>query len=274
MQQIINFIIRFKNFLLLLLLFCISLALTILSHSYHTSKFINSANIVTGGLYESFHHIHKYVDLNTQNDMLAEENRKLRLKLLNPVVFSDSTYIDTASYADNYRIYNANIIKNSYSLTNNILTLNKGAVDGIKQDLGVISSNGLVGIIDKSGKHYSRVLSILNTSTRISAQLKKTNHFGTLIWKGGSPEYIKLIDIPKIAPVQPGDTIITSGRSSIFPKGVPIGVVNDFELDQSENYFEVNIKLFNDMTNLEHVYIIENLHSKEINNLTNGTSDE
>ncbi|MBU2949113.1 rod shape-determining protein MreC [Tamlana agarivorans] len=274
MQQIINFIIRFKNFLLFLLLFCIALAFTILSHSYHTSKFINSANYLTGGFYESFHHISRYLDLNDQNDLLAEENRALRDLLFNQSVLGDSTYIDTASYNTDYRVYSAQVIKNSYSITNNVLTLNKGKVDHIQQDYGVISSKGIIGIIEKTSTNYSSVLSILNTTSRISAQLKKTNHYGTLVWEGLSPEFIKLIDIPKVAPVKPGDTVITSGRSSIFPKGVQIGVVNDFKLDQTENYYEVQIKLFNDMTNIEHVYIIENLNSEEIKSLQRESTDE
>ncbi|MDO6760759.1 rod shape-determining protein MreC [Tamlana sp. 2_MG-2023] len=274
MQQIINFIIRFKNFLLFLFLFCIALTFTILSHSYHTSKFINSANFFTGGFYKSFHHISRYMNLNSQNDLLAEENRALRDLLYNTESLDDSTYIDTASYKNDYRVYSAQVIKNSYSITNNILTLNKGKKDSIQQDLGVISSKGIIGIIEKTSANYSSVLSILNTTSRISAQLKKTNHFGTLVWEGVSPEYIKLIDIPKIAPVQPGDTIITSGRSSIFPKGIQIGIVNDFKLDQTENYYEVQVKLFNDMTDLEHVYIIENLHTEEIKSLQRESADE
>ncbi|OBQ57404.1 rod shape-determining protein MreC [Tamlana sp. s12] len=274
MQQIINFIIRFKNFLLFLLLFCIALTFTILSHSYHTSKFINSANFFTGGFYESFHHINRYLDLNTQNDLLSEENRNLRDALYNNAATSDSIFTDTASYDHNYKVFTAKVIKNSYNIANNIITLNKGYSDSIQQDFGVISSKGIIGIVEKTSANYASVLSILNTTSRISAQLKKTNHFGTLIWEADSPAFIKLIDIPKIAPVQVGDTIITSGRSFIFPKGVPIGTVNDFNLDRAENYFEIRIKLFNDMTNLEHVYIIENLGSKEIKNLLNDSADE
>ena len=97
--------------------------------------------------------------------------------------------------------------------------------------------------------------------------MKKTNHLGSLIWDGDSSEFIQLTDIPKIAPVKIGDTIITSGQSSIFPKGIPIGVIDEFQLDQAENYYEINVKLFNDMTSVEHVYIIENVNKEEIKNL-------
>ena len=267
MQQIINFIIRNKNFLLFLLLFGISLLFTIQSHSYHKSKFINSANFLTGGVYNSINNISSYFDLKSQNQLLSEENRKLRSLINNTEVKSDSVYIDSITFRTSYRFFNANVIKNSYSLNNNILTINKGLNDSIKQDFGVISSKGIIGIVDKTSANYSTVISILNASTSISAQLKKTNHLGSLTWDGKNSNFTQLIDIPKIAPVKVGDTIITSGQSSIFPKGVPVGIIESFNLDQAENYYEINVKLFNDMTSIEHVYIIENANKEEIINL-------
>ncbi|WP_370479845.1 rod shape-determining protein MreC [Tamlana flava] len=267
MQQIINFIIRNKNFLLFLLLFCLSLLFTIQSHSYHKSKFINSANFLTGGVYNTVNDISSYFSLKSQNKLLSEENRRLRMLLRNSGIQHELSFIDSTSYNKAYRFYTANIIKNSYSLTDNILTIDKGKKDSIKPDFGVISSKGIVGIVDKTSPSYGTVISILNTTSQISGQLKKTNHFGTLKWNGKDPAMVQLIDIAKIAPVKIGDTIITSGRSSIFPKNIPVGTVVDFKLDAAENYYEINVKLFNDMTNLEHVYVIENVNSEEINKL-------
>ncbi|MCB4807792.1 rod shape-determining protein MreC [Tamlana sp. 62-3] len=269
MQQIINFIIRNKNFLLFFLLFCLSLVFTIQSHSYHKSKFINSANFLTGGVYNSLNNISSYFSLKSQNYILAEENRRLRALLNNASISPDSAYIDSTAFNKLYKFYNANVIKNSYSLADNILTINKGKNDSIKQDFGVISSKGIIGIIDKTSNNYATVLSILNTTSKISAQLKKSNHFGTLSWNGNTPENVQLTDIPKVAKVKIGDTIITSGRSSIFPKNIGIGVIKAFQLDAAENYYEIEVNLFNDMTNLEHVYIIENVNKQEITNLEN-----
>ena len=112
-------------------------------------------------------------------------------------------------------------------------------------------------------------MSILNTNSRINAQLKKTNHFGTLTWNTISPEYVQLIDLPKQAPVMVGDTIITGGRSTIFPKGIEIGEVVSFQLDETENYYTLELKLFNDMTNIGHVHVIKNQDASEINKLEN-----
>lgn len=268
MQQIINFILRNKSFLLFALLFGVSLALTIQSHSYHKSKFINSANFLSGNVYKTTHGITQYFDLKKQNEILSDENKKLKeLIYANTGIQIDTTAIDSFSFPSNFKFTKATVIKNSYGATNNYLTINKGTRDSILQDYGVISSKGIVGIVDNTSRKFASVMSVLNTNTRINAQLKKTDHFGTLKWDAKSPEIIQLIDIPKQAPVTAGDTIITGGRSTIFPKGVPIGTVISYELDETGNYFIVQLRLFNDMTNLGYVYIIENLDVKEINAL-------
>ena len=274
MQQIINFIIRNKNFLLFLLLFSIAFVFTLETHSYHKSKFFNSANFLTGGIYSSVNNFTGYLNLKSQNQLLAEENNRLKMILFNAENKKDSTYLDTITYSGTYKFTMANVIRNTYSGTNNVLLLNKGKNDGLKQDLGVISSKGIVGVIDKTSKHYATVISVLNTANKLSAQLKKTNHFGTLSWNAKSPYFVQLIDVPKIAPIKKGDTIMTSGRSSIFPKGIPIGLIHDFKLDAAENYYEINIKLFNDMTDIEHVYTIENIDATEINNLLKSSINE
>ncbi|WP_111309228.1 rod shape-determining protein MreC [Confluentibacter sediminis] len=269
MQQIVNFIIRNKTFLLFLLLFSISILFTVQSHSYHKSKFINSANFLTGGVYNSINNISEYFSLKSQNEILAKENNRLKSILYNHKTKRDSSYIDSISFNTSYKFTTANIIKNSYNTVNNVLLVNKGSKNNIKQDFGVITDKGILGIIDQTSKNYATVLSVLNSESNISAQLKNSNQFGTLKWNGKNPKYTQLIDIPKNAILKKGDTIITSGRSSIFPKGVLIGTINDFNLDQSENSYIINIELFNDMTNIEHVYIIENVNLPEIKKLLN-----
>lgn len=269
MQQIINFLIRNKTFLLFLFLFSLSLFFIFQSHSYHKSKFINSANFLTGSIYKSANNISSYFNLKQENKILLEENNRLKSILFNSETEELKRLYDDKSTSINYKLIPAQVYKNSYSLTNNYLTINKGERDSISEDLGVITSKGIIGIIDNTSNKYARVMSILNTNSRINVQLKKTDHFGTLIWDTESPENVNLIDIPKLAPVTIGDTIITGGRSTIFPKGIPVGEVISFKLDETENYYNIKIKLFNDMTNIGHVYIIENLDAEEILNLNN-----
>jgi len=269
MQQIINFLIRNKTFLLFLLLFSISLFFTFQSHSYHKSKFINSANFLTGGIYESVNSIEVYFNLKQENNILLEENNRLKSILFNTKTDSLKQHYINTNASENYKLTPAQVYKNSYSAINNYLTINKGERDSIAQDLGVITSKGIIGIIDNTSRKYARVMSILNTNSRINSQLKKTNHFGTLKWNAESSSVVQLTDIPKLAPVAIGDTIVTGGRSSSFPKDIPIGKVVSFKLDETEYYYIIDVKLFNDMTNIGHVYIITNLDTNEISDLNN-----
>lgn len=273
MQQIVNFILRNKAFLLFASLLSISLMLTIQSHSYHRSRFINSANFLTGGIYNTSNSVSSYFNLKSQNELLHEENNKLKAILFNSENNIKQAFIDSTAFEKNYKFTPSVVIRNSYARKNNILLINKGKNDSITQDLGVITSKGILGIIENTNTNYSTVLSILNTTSRISAQLKKTNHFGSLSWNAISPREIQLTEIPKIAPIKAGDTIITSGRSAIFPKGIPIGTVSNFKLDIAENYYEINVALFNDMSNIEHVYVIENKDKNAIENLLNPSND-
>ncbi|MDG2052499.1 MAG: rod shape-determining protein MreC [Flavobacteriaceae bacterium] len=264
MQQIIFFLIRNKNFLLFIALFSISIFLTIQTHSYHKNKFVNSSNAITGGIYSIKSSITDYFNLREENKILINENTRIRKKLesyKNKVVNQN---IDTSSILSKYSFVSAKVINNSFSKTKNKLTINKGKRDSIQLDMGVITSKGIVGIIDNLSNKYATIQSILNTNSQINAKLKNAKHFGSLVWNAKDPNIIQLIDIPRLAPVKIGDTIVTGGRSTIFPEGILIGAVIDFELTEDENSQNLNIQLFNDMTNLEHVYIINNLDNQEI----------
>lgn len=275
MQQIINFLIRNKNNLLFLLLLGFSLFLTIQAHSYQKSRILSSANFLSGGIYSWTSEINEYFNLKAYNKRLLEENEKLRSML---AVVKDTAEIqdpaDSLSFDGGFIFKAAEVINNNYSNRNNYLTLERGAEAGLRPDMGVVTSEGIVGIIEEVSEDYSTAISILNSNSKINAQLKKTNHFGTLIWNGQDPNVVQLIDVPAIAPVEVGDTIITGGRSLIFPKGIPIGEVIDFETDPTDSYYTIHIELFNDMTNIGYVYVIENPEREEIEALQNKTKDE
>lgn len=273
MQQIINFILRNKSFLLYILLFFISTVFTIQNHSYQKSKFVNSANFLSGGVYNKANNISQYFGLKQQNQLLQEENNKLKSAFYNTDSKIKSSYLDSITFSSIYNFTPAVVIKNNYTFSTNILLIDKGKQDSIKQDFGVITSKGILGIVDHTSSKYATVISILNTKSKISAQIKRTNNYGTLKWNGQSPELVQLVDIPSKAKLIKGDTIITSGRSAIFPKGVPIGTVRGFKLDAAEDFYEINVALFNDMTTIEHVYVIENKDAKEINNLINPVDE-
>ena len=268
MQQIFNFLIRNKNSILFLFLFAVSIFLTVQNHSFHKSRFISSANWVTGGVYSWSNGINTYLNLEEYNERLITENNQLRniISNMNDSI-SISKQLDSTSFEGDYIFRPSRVINNNFAKIDNYLTLNRGDNSGIQKEFGVITSQGIVGIVDRTNKKYSRVISILNSRSRINAQLSSTNHFGSLVWNGEDPNIVQLIDVPRQAPVQKGDTIITGGRSLIFPEGLPIGSIEDFTLDQTQSYYTINIKLFNDMTNIGYVYVIENINKDEIKEL-------
>lgn len=267
MQQIINFVLRNKTFLMFMLLFGLSIALTIQNHNYHRSKFLNSANSISGSLFETKFGITQYFGLKKDNELLLEENKTLRSQLINQPQSDVISTSDSVNVSGNYVVYSAHVYKNSYALNNNYITINKGAKDGIAQDFGVFTSKGIIGIIDATSRSYSRVQSILNTKSRINAQLKNSNHIGSLKWDTKSPQIVQMVDVSKFAAVKTGDTIITGGQSTIFPKGILIGTVKELVLDAGGDTFTLNLELFNDMTSIGHVYVIENKDSAEIKTL-------
>ncbi len=273
MQQIIFFFIRNKNSLLFAVLFTISVALTVQSHNYHNDKFISSANFITGGIFTFRNNITDYLNLGKENEQLLQENLMLRKKLDQFKEVINIEKLDSTVLPNKFTYFTARVINNNYSKTKNQLTLDKGQNDSIKNDLGVISSKGIVGIVSQVSENYATVQSILNTQSRINAKLKNSGDFGSLKWDTKNPNVVQLIDIPRIAKIKVGDTIVTGGRSTIFPEGILIGTIKDFQLDNDENYYYVNIDLFNDMTSLEHVYIIENKEAQEILELEKAVED-
>ncbi|MEX0290937.1 MAG: rod shape-determining protein MreC [Flavobacteriaceae bacterium] len=261
MQQIIKFIIRYKTSLLYMLLLIIALAFTVQSHSYHRSKFFNSANWITGSIYNTANGISSYFDLDEENKKLVEENLRLRNLLYNKRA-EDSIEIDTS--AINYEITSAQIIKNSYANPNNYITINKGKKDSVKQDMGVITSKGILGIVEHSSNKFSSVQSILNTKSNINAKIKNTNYFGSLVWDTERYDVVQLEDIPRLVPLLVGDTIVTGAMSSIFPENIPIGTIKKFDLNVSKSFYRIDVELFNDMTNVKNVYLIYNINRPEV----------
>jgi rod shape-determining protein MreC len=274
MQQIFNFIFKNSNRLLFLLLLGVSLTLTIQSHSFHRSKIISSANFLSGGVYERVNVLNEYLNLKTQNDALALENAQLKNLLFNRKDTTLVQKLDSIKGVKPSDIVVSKVIHNSYNVHENYITLNSGELQGIKPDMGVINSLGIVGIIENTSPNYATVISILNKKSQINAKIKKSNHFGSLIWNGKSTGFVQLVDVPRLAAIRKGDTIVTGGQSVIFPENINIGTIDKIEIDNQTNYYTITVRLFNDMTNLGHVYIIKNKDREEITNLEKKGKDE
>ena len=275
MQQIIYFFQKFKYFLFFLFLEFIALTLTFNNLNFHKSKFVNSANSVTGIFYSTLSNSMEYLSLKSKNQSLQEENTQLKNDLeKNKLFFStDISVIDTVKYHQKYTYTEAKIINNNYSKPHNFLTINRGLNEGIVKEMAVINRRGIIGITENVSNNYTRVQSILNKNSNINARLKgNTAYFGTLKWNSIDYNTVQLHDIPRQAPLKIGDTIETGGKSTIFPEGIPIGTVSKINKRNTSNS-KINVTLFNDMSNLENVYVVKNLHKQEIQLLENNSNE-
>ena len=288
MQQIIDFILRKKYVVvyLILLLFCISLIYN--KNSFQKSKVIVFFKSITNYSHEIINNSIEYLELKRINSDLFQENLVLKNQLEK---VNESSGLDSLTN-EKFLYKNAKVISNNLSSFKNKIIINKGIRDGIKNEMGVISSDGIVGIIDNTTKRYSSIMSILNIEMKINAKVKRTEHFGTLEWDGFDTRHLTLNDISETAKIKVGDSIITGGMSLIFPEGINIGTVSKIisqnethsntkgraikisvrddsiiDYDIRENYLNIEVKLHNDMSNLNNVYIIESFNKKEFQKL-------
>ena len=257
-----------------MLLLVFSIYFTIQSNSYHKSRTISSSNAAVGYVYEKEDAINKYFKLEYTNEELAKENAILKQLLFNKKDTILNTPIELPKDLLQYKIIQAKVIKNSFNKQENFLSLNGGKSIGIKEEMGVINSKGLVGVIDKTSSSYATVLSILNLKSQLNAKIKNTNHFGTLTWDGKNTGFVQLVDVPRLANLKKGDTIVTGGKSVIFPENIPIGKIEKAFTEKNTNYYTIQVRLFNDMTNIGYVYIIENTKKEEFINLQNQTNEQ
>ena len=261
MRLILLFFSKQRDFLVFLLLFIFSFSLVLNGNSLQRSKFLYVATGVVGDVYLLRTGVVQYFSLKQQNEQLAQENKQLHEQLLKERAqkLEELAKDPILLYApEQYKVYRAEVIKNSYQLSKNYLIINRGQRDSIREDMGVVSPGGIVGIIDKTTTDYASVQSVLNTLSKISATHKKSGYYGTLSWDGKDPNVVQLTDIPSLATISPGDSIVTAGHSSIFPKGIPVGKVLSVNANTRDNSLLSQVKLFTNMQQLQHVYIIKN----------------
>jgi rod shape-determining protein MreC len=267
-RHLFAYILKHYFFFLFVLLEVFSFSLVI-QNNYQRASFVNSTNFITGKVFTTFSNITDYFSLRKANEELLLENVRLRNQLEESMVVNDT--MDYFSTDTLYRFIGAKVIKNSISDQKNYLMLNKGSESGIEQDMGVISSRGIVGTVVEVSENYSLVMSVLHINNRINARIKKNNHLGNMEWNGDNYRYGMLTDIPVHVDLNKGDTIITSGNSNIFPEDIPIGIVNEYYQDKNEKFNTARIAYFEDYNQLYYVYVIQNLQRAEKSSLESDT---
>ena len=218
----------------------------------------------------------EYSKLQDLADSLGRENAKLKSELYNNQLYQalqKESIVDTI-YRQRFEVLHAQVINNSVTSRNNNITIDRGGRDGVKHGMGVVADVGIVGIVENTSPSFSRVISILHGSSRISASLKSSRYFGTLVWKGFNPSRMALEAIPKHANIHSGDTVQTSGFSHIFPEGLAIGTIDTFWIDGGSNFYTVEVDLLNDLSKIDQVYVVENLIKAEQDSLEMGRLNE
>lgn len=248
-----------------MLLLFIGVSLTIKQKSYQRVKFINSANQISGGAFNTISNIGEYFSLKYENQKLAKENAELRA-LINPSlkrVNGDYFEVKDTLFRQRYIYRTANVVSNSYSLTHNYLTLDLGKNDGVIEEMGVIAPNGIVGIVGAVSDNFCTVISFLHPKTNISCKIKSNGVAGLLKWSKKDIHYAEIKDIPITTRINENDTVLTSGYSSVFPAGIFIGTVESYEQNLENQTQNVKVKLNIEFESLNKVYVVENLYKEE-----------
>lgn len=268
MKNLINFFIKSSSVFLFLALEIFALFFVYNNKGYQRSVLISSTNVVNGWLAEKSSTVTEYFNLKTTNEKLSEENVVLQNRLkqleleLSDIERKNNAWTSVAPEKE-YRYLSAKVIRNSTHFVKNYITLNKGSNDGIRPNMGVISNNAVVGIVEAVSPKFSKVVSLLHPISSISTKFKSNDYFGSVVWNGKDYRYAKLNDIARHVRVHKGDTLITSGLVSTFPEGVLVGTVNDFELQQSHSYYDIDVKLFTDFRSLVYVQVVDYLNNEE-----------
>jgi rod shape-determining protein MreC len=270
MRSLFRFIVRYHFFFLFLLVETFSVGILIQYNRYHRAGFINFTDDIQGFMFNHLGGIRKYTNLRKINQDLAAENNLLRNQLDQyNMLLSNNEISRTDSLPGRLYTYTpATVVNNSVNKQYNFITLNKGEKHGVRQEMAVISPNGVVGVIYGASGHYSTVISLLNRDFRLSAKIRKNDYYGSLYWPGNDYQHATLGEIPYHVELEIGDTIVTSGYSSIFPEGLMVGVISDFQKAQS-NFYIIDVKLSVDFKRLTHVNIIRNLLIEEQADLEN-----
>ncbi len=272
MQWVLNAIIRYKNFLLYLFLLSISLLLSAYQSEYHGNQLAKSSLFFSGIIHQPFNNLSSYLNLSDENQRLQLENNTLKNLVLDKFNQSEILALEEENLAGpNYWSVPAKLIRNSFTKNRNILLLDKGEKDGLSKEMGVIGAEGVVGIINQTSQGYATVLSILNLDLKINARFKNSNVFGSLFWNGETPNKMQLADISVINPVAVGDTLVTGGMSAYFPEGITLGTISKVERPNNGGYYNLEVELINNMTDIKYVYVIGNKRREEIIELLEKT---
>lgn len=271
MRNLFLFLLRYRAWIVFIIYVVISCTLLFNNNPYQRHVYMTSASRVSATVYDAAHSVTGYFHLRSINDDLQRRNAQLESEVIALRLKVDALELeasaDSLEVVEPLKMYDfilAPVINNSITHPYNYITIAKGEADGVKPEMGVVDQNGVVGVVNVTGNRYSRIISLLNPDFRLSCKLKGSDVFGSLVWDGKSPREALLEELPKHTVFEPGDTIITSGYSAVFPEGIPVGIVKGNEHNTDDNFFTLRVELLTDFSKLSTVRLVVSNDRDEI----------
>lgn len=281
MRNLLNFLLKYNYWLLFILLEVASFVLLFRFNHFQQSVFFSSANVVAGKVFEVSGGISSYFHLKSVNEDLLDRNMQLERQITNLEMALLEHQVDSAEMNSirnlprtDYEIFKARVINNSLNQVDNYITLDKGTKDGIRPEMGVVDGNGVVGIVYDTSPHYSVVISILNSKSSISCKIVGSEYFGYLKWEHGDSQYAYLKDLPRHAEFNLGDTVVTSGYSTVFPEGIVVGTVDDMSDSNDGLSYLLKVKLATNFGKVSDVRVIAKTGQEEQKQLEQRSTEQ
>lgn len=271
MRDLLDFIVKYSKWFVFAFYVIISCVLLFNGNPYQHYLWLTSANTISAAAFGSADNITSYFHLRDINEDLQVQNARLEAEVLYlrheidalKIQYSvDTMAVD--STVPRFGFILAHVISNSTSHVHNYITIEKGSLDGIRPEMGVVDQNGVVGIVNVVGPHASRVISLLNPKMRLACKVKGSEYFGSLVWDGKSADECVLEEMPRHERFLAGDTIVTSGYSAVFPPGIPVGTIISHAKEHDDNFVALRIKLFTDFGKLSTVRVITDNMNEEL----------
>ncbi|NLJ07558.1 MAG: rod shape-determining protein MreC [Sphingobacteriales bacterium] len=275
MIRLFQFIRKYHYPILFILLEIIGFIILTSSSPFHQSKLNYAFQEVNGSIFRQIASVRSYFRLHQVADSLMAENARLRelVYASGEEPANDSIVIDTVKKLQ-YRLKTAKIINNTLSGSNNFIIIDKGRKDSIHEQMGVMSTSGIAGVLMQVSENYSLALSVLSKKFRVNAKILETGELGSLTWDGKSPKYMILTDIPNQIKIAKGQHVVVGPYSRYFPENTPVGVIEDFDVSSNSSLLDIKVRLYDNIKNLKRVFLIENTDWLELELLEKQFSDE
>lgn len=263
MRNLLAFLVKYYHWFVFVCLEVIGMTLLFQYNSYHASVWFSSANAVAGKVYEWDAAVRSYLSMGQVNRQLTTrifylERQTQQLREAYERLTGDTTLQEREgwNFIRQYQLIPTKVISNSVSHPNNLMTIDKGRLDGVKKNMGVVCGTGIVGVVYMVSDHYSVVIPALNRHSQISCSIRNRGYFGYLKWTGGDASIAYVEDIPRHAYFKRGEWVETNGYSSIFPKGVLVGKIVEVYNSKDGLSYRLKVQLSTDFAHLSEVCVI------------------